>query len=178
MEVVLVACVAKNGVIGDKGKLPWRIKEELQHFKRVVIDYSHVACGFNTAISLPEALIYRLNDNKSKVHVVSHKNWVLNQRLFNSYNSFEELHDKMYSNGISRLFVIGGAATYKQALDGSYVDKMIITHLPDSYAGDVYFPEYDKDDFSIIKEEKRELFTIREYAKKVYKNGVKVVNYK
>jgi dihydrofolate reductase len=33
MEIVLVAAVAENGVIGRAGGLPWRLKSDLQHFR-------------------------------------------------------------------------------------------------------------------------------------------------
>ena len=37
-RVVLVAAVADNGVIGNRGGIPWRIPEDLRHFRRVTTD--------------------------------------------------------------------------------------------------------------------------------------------
>ena len=34
-RVVLVVAVAENGVIGQGGKLPWRLKSEMRHFRDV-----------------------------------------------------------------------------------------------------------------------------------------------
>ena len=34
-RIVLVAAVAENGVIGQGGKLPWRLKSEMRHFRDV-----------------------------------------------------------------------------------------------------------------------------------------------
>ena len=33
IEIVLVAAVAENGVIGRDGRLPWRIKSDMQFFR-------------------------------------------------------------------------------------------------------------------------------------------------
>ncbi len=35
MKIVLVVAVAENGVIGQSGKFPWRLKSELRHFRDV-----------------------------------------------------------------------------------------------------------------------------------------------
>src|SRR5215211_4514434 len=40
--VVLVAAVAANGVIGDRGTIPWRIPGEQAHFKRVTLGHTLV----------------------------------------------------------------------------------------------------------------------------------------
>ncbi len=49
------AIICKNalGYIGDKGRLLWHCKEELQHFARLTKD-STVLVGFNTFLQLPE----------------------------------------------------------------------------------------------------------------------------
>ena len=37
MKIVLVAAVGENSVIGRDGKLPWRLKSDLQHFRALTI---------------------------------------------------------------------------------------------------------------------------------------------
>ena len=34
MKIVLVAAIGENDVIGSDGKLPWRLKSDLQHFRK------------------------------------------------------------------------------------------------------------------------------------------------
>ena len=36
MEIVLVAAVARNGVIGRAGALPWRIRSDMQRFRALM----------------------------------------------------------------------------------------------------------------------------------------------
>src|SRR5919205_4384373 len=38
-KIYLVAAVAANGVIGRDGHLPWRLPEDLKHFKRITLGH-------------------------------------------------------------------------------------------------------------------------------------------
>ena len=38
-RIYLVAAVASNGIIGANGALPWRLPEDLQHFKRITLGH-------------------------------------------------------------------------------------------------------------------------------------------
>ncbi len=33
-QIVIIAAVADNGVIGQGGKMPWRLKSDMAHFTR------------------------------------------------------------------------------------------------------------------------------------------------
>lgn len=55
-RISLVAAVARNGVIGNKGALPWgHFPEDLAHFKRLTMGAA-VVMGWRTWESLPEAV--------------------------------------------------------------------------------------------------------------------------
>ena len=53
MNVALVAAVARNGVIGRDGGLPWRLPEDMAHFREVTIGHP-VVMGRRTWESLPD----------------------------------------------------------------------------------------------------------------------------
>src|SRR3954471_6012662 len=59
-KIYLVAAVASNGVIGVNGQLPWRLPEDLKHFKRLTLGHP-VIMGRRTWESLPAALPGRDN---------------------------------------------------------------------------------------------------------------------
>ena len=42
MSVAIIAAVGTNGVIGAKGALPWRLPEDLQHFKQLTMGHTLV----------------------------------------------------------------------------------------------------------------------------------------
>ena len=51
MEIVLIAAVAENGVIGRGGTMPWRLKSDMQHFRALTIG-KPVVMGRKTYLSL------------------------------------------------------------------------------------------------------------------------------
>ena len=55
MEIVLIAAVADNGVIGAGGAIPWRLKTDLQRFKTMTMG-KPVVMGRKTFISLRRPL--------------------------------------------------------------------------------------------------------------------------
>src|SRR3954462_7703868 len=59
-KVYLVAAVASNGVIGREGELPWRLPEDLKHFKRITLGHP-IIMGRRTWESLRGALPQREN---------------------------------------------------------------------------------------------------------------------
>src|SRR3954447_8478647 len=60
MQVVLVAAIGDNNVIGRGGRLPWHIRSDLQHFKKLTINRP-VIMGRNTFESIGKALPERTN---------------------------------------------------------------------------------------------------------------------
>src|SRR3954449_11435566 len=52
-ELALIAAVARNGVIGDRGGMPWRLPEDLQHLRRTTLGHP-VVMGRRTWDSLPD----------------------------------------------------------------------------------------------------------------------------
>src|SRR5881392_1373461 len=60
LKLYLVAAVAANGVIGRNGQLPWRLPEDLKHFKRLTLGHP-VIMGRRTWESLGRALPGRDN---------------------------------------------------------------------------------------------------------------------
>src|SRR3954470_23699091 len=59
-RIYLVAALAANGVIGRDGQLPWKLPEDLKHFKKLTLGHP-VIMGRKTWESLPKALPGREN---------------------------------------------------------------------------------------------------------------------
>jgi dihydrofolate reductase len=60
MDIVLIVAVADNGVIGSHGAIPWRLKSDMQRFKRMTIG-KPVVMGRKTFTSLGRPLPGRTN---------------------------------------------------------------------------------------------------------------------
>ena len=60
MKIVLVAAIGENNVIGRDGQLPWRLKSDLQHFRKVTLNRP-VIMGRKTYVSIGKPLPGRTN---------------------------------------------------------------------------------------------------------------------
>ncbi len=72
MKVALVAAVARGGVIGRDGGLPWRLPEDLAHFREVTMGHP-VVMGRRTWESLPER--FRPLPGRRNVVVTRSSDW-------------------------------------------------------------------------------------------------------
>ena len=52
-EVIIIAAVAKNNVIGKNNKIPWYIKDDFKHFRELTTNHP-IIMGKNTFLSLPK----------------------------------------------------------------------------------------------------------------------------
>lgn len=130
-EIVLIAAVARNGVIGRDNQLPWRLKSDLQHFKATTTG-SPILMGRHTWESLGRPLPGRRN-------LVVTRNLEYAAPGAEVFDSPEAALETMH--GAPRVFVIGGAELYRQILDQA--DRLLITEVWADVEGDAHFPEID-----------------------------------
>jgi dihydrofolate reductase len=143
-RVYLVAAVAKNGVIGAKGALPWHLPEDLKHFKKLTLGHP-VIMGRRTWDSLPRALPEREN-----IVLTRSAN-----RDIKGASVAASLHGALaLCIGEPTAFVIGGAEIYKIALP--LCDGLVMTEIDLACEGDTFFPEWDR---SAFRESQRETHT-------------------
>src|SRR5262249_16096749 len=146
-RVYLVAAVARNGVIGAKGKLPWHLPEDLRHVKKLTLGHP-VIMGRRTWDSLPNALPGREN-----IVVTRRANRDMpGASVTNSVEAAIAL-----CAGESVAFIIGGAGIFAETLP--IADGVVLTEIERDYEGDVYFPAWDR---SAWKETQREKHTSAE----------------
>ena len=138
----LIACVGKNHELGEKGKLVFRLKDDMDFFRKATIDHS-VLMGRKTWESLPSKLHSRKNIVVSRHPVkdadltVSH----LKQFIDDNKDTDEEI------------FVIGGGMIYFELLP--YAKNIYLTKVDAAVStADSFFPNFDESryDKNIIKE--------------------------
>ena len=134
--------VARNGVIGRDGGLPWRLKSDLQLFKRLTIG-KPVIRGRKTWDSLPfHPLPGRLN------HVLSRDGSFEPAKAVVCETFPEALamaREQAQDDGVDEVCVIGGAALFEMALPKAR--RLYITEVDAEPDGDVHFPRFDADDW-------------------------------
>jgi dihydrofolate reductase len=132
MRLYLVAAVAANGIIGADGKLPWRIPGELKHFKRLTMGHPLIM-GRKTWESLKGPLPGREN-----IVVTSDPDYrAPGAAVASSLEAAIAL-----CAGESLAFVIGGTQLFRDSLP--LADGMVLTEIHRDYAGDTWFPDWDR----------------------------------
>jgi len=135
-EIIIIAAMAENRVIGKDNAIPWSIKGNLAHFKEATMDFPCIM-GRKTWESLPKKpLPGRLNIVVSKTLTDNDFPDAQDVKVFSSLESAIE-----YCEEYEKVFICGGEAIYKQAMP--LANKLDLTLIPGQYDGDTYFPEID-----------------------------------
>jgi dihydrofolate reductase len=134
-QLVLVAAVARNGVIGRGQQLPWHLPEDLRHFRTATLGLP-VIMGRRTWDSLPAA---RRPLPGRRNLVVTRQPWwrAAGAEAVPSLDAALAL-----IAGAERACVIGGAELYAAALPQA--DELLLTEIDRDIDGDVHFPPWDR----------------------------------
>ncbi len=141
VKVALIAALANNNAIGNKGQLLIHLPADLKWFKQNTLDKT-IIMGRKTFETLPNgALAKRRN-------IVLTKKADYNAKNIEIAHNLEEL--KTLIEKEEKVFVIGGAEIYKEFLP--LADELIITRIYGDFEADRYFPKID---FSQWQEKQR-----------------------
>jgi len=136
-EIVLVAAVADNGVIGSRGAIPWRMKSDMQRFKAMTLG-KPVVMGRKTFVSLRRPLPGRTN-------IVITRDVDFRAGGAVATTSFAAARAVATGDALRRLAgeiaVIGGAEIYARWMD--VADRLEITEVHVRPEGDTYFAAID-----------------------------------
>jgi dihydrofolate reductase len=142
MQRSIVIAVASNGVIGHKNGLVWRLKADLQHFKKLTTSNT-IIMGRKTYESIGKPL-----PNRNNIVVSRNKNLKLEGCMVAT--SLEEALE-IASSLQKDIFVIGGAEIYTIALP--LVDIVYLTRVLATPTGDAYFDLGLLSNFDVIQSE-------------------------
>ena len=140
MRITIIAALARNGVIGHKGQIPWHLPADLAHFKRTTLGHTLVM-GRRTfestgALSGRRTLVLtRDPDWKPQPSEEG------GESLVEVAPSLQEAIDRAHDLGETELFICGGENVYRQALP--LADRMVLTRVEADPEGDTHFPEPD-----------------------------------
>ena len=139
-RVVLIAAVARNGVIGKGTALVWRDPEDQAHFRRTTLG-APVLMGRKTWDSLPER--FRPLPGRRNLVLTGQVGWQSpGAEAVASFAAALAL-----AVAAPRLLVIGGAEVYRLALP--WADELILTELDADFDGDAFFPAWDRAAFTL-----------------------------
>ncbi len=131
-RITLIAAVARNGVIGRAGTIPWRIPGDLPRFKRITLGHP-VIMGRRTWQSLGKPLPGRRNLVISRTP---------DPKLAGA-EVFASLDAALAACGqAEEVFVIGGTEAYREALPRA--QRLLLTEIDADIDGDAFFPPFDR----------------------------------
>ncbi len=137
MQIVLVAAIGENNVIGRNGQLPWRLKSDLQHFRRITINRP-VVMGRRTYESIGKPLKGRTNIVLTRDLGVVVPGGVLATSLDAALGYARE---DAIKRGVDEIMVIGGSDLFSDTM--AHASRLEITHVHASPPGDAFFPPID-----------------------------------
>jgi dihydrofolate reductase len=138
MQIVLIAAVAENGVIGADGAIPWRLKSDMRRFKAMTLD-KPVVMGRKTFESFPR----RPLPGRSNIVITRDPDY----RAAGAVVTTSMAAARAVATGdalrrfATEIAVIGGAEIYAQWLE--FVDRLEITEVHARPDGDTSFMAID-----------------------------------
>jgi dihydrofolate reductase len=136
---VLVAAVAENNVIGRDNALPWRLKSDMQHFRRLTIGRP-VVMGRKTYESIGKPLKDRTNIVVTRDRSYAPDGVVVADSL---EKAMDIAAADARQRGADSIAVIGGAGVFADSL--AIADRLEITLVHAEPPGDTFFPALDVD---------------------------------
>ncbi len=150
VELVSIAAVGANGVIGNskENEMPWRLgkyaeddfykkifrQADMAHFKQITGSHPLIM-GKNTWLSIPKK--YRPLKGRENIVLST------SMKLETGVHIYSSLEDAMhYVNQFEQVAIIGGSQLYLSTL--SFVNRLEITRLNESFKGDIFFPEINE----------------------------------
>lgn len=129
----LIVAVSANGVIGNAGKIPWRCKEDMAHFKRTTTGHA-VIMGRKTWDSLPPKM--RPLPERWNIVLTRHPETL---DLVNKMFCATSLDDALEraADFDHEPFIIGGADIYRLAMP--LVTRAFVTVIREEHEGDARF---------------------------------------
>ncbi len=114
INCTLIAAVDRNGTIGKEGKLPWRVRSEMEYFlKRVA--FSPIIMGKQTCLSLKKPINTGMNIVVTTDKEFKRDGFIAAQSLEDAFAILNGRH----------VYVAGGSSIYSQLLDIYEKDKTI-----------------------------------------------------
>ena len=146
MKISLIAAHAQNRVIGKNNDLPWHLPDDMKFFMNTTQGH-YCIMGRKNYDSIPA----KFKPLPKRTNIV-----ITRQKDFDApgcivFNSIDEGIELARKNGEQEVFIIGGAEIYRSALPSA--DLLYLTEIQAVIDGDVYFPEFSKEQWKEVSRE-------------------------
>ena len=155
-EIVAIAAVARNGVIGAGGDIPWRISEDWQRFKRLTMGQVLIM-GRKTFDSIGRPL-------PGRTTLVVTRNPAWRHDGVQVVSSVTAALDAAAAVAPGTIFVAGGGDIYRAAW--KVLARLEITEVDAAPEGEVRFPHIDAEDWVETARENRSGYAFVTYRRR------------
>lgn len=132
MIVTLIASVGQQLQLGKDNALLWKLKDDLQHFKRTTKGH-HIIMGRRTFESIGRILPHR-----TSIIITRQQDFYVDGALI--ANTLAQAIQLAKDAGDDEVFLVGGESIYREGLE--LCDKLIISHVDYQGPADCFFPSY------------------------------------
>ncbi|MBI2482436.1 MAG: dihydrofolate reductase [Candidatus Vogelbacteria bacterium] len=142
MEIVIIAAVAENSVIGNENSIPWKLPTDMARFRDITMGHA-VLMGRNTYKSIqPESRPLPGRDNIIITRDLDYRPdpYVL---VVNDFNQAVQV-----ATPSGKLFVAGGAEVYKLALP--HATSIVLTKVHARVEGNVIMPPINWPEWTLV----------------------------
>jgi dihydrofolate reductase len=157
MELVSVAALAENRVIGDGDDIPWAsIPEDRRQYRERV-------AGHPVIVGRRTFEMYEDLPGSAQI-VLSRSERDFDAPTAHHAGGVEEAIETAESLSADRAYVLGGAGIY--ALFQPHLDGMVLSRVPGEYEGDARYPAWDESEWELVAETAYDRFTLQEWARR------------
>jgi len=144
--LALIASVARNGAIGRGNDLVWDEPADKRYFRQTTMGCP-VVMGRKTWDSLP----VRFRPLPGRLNLVVTRDTAWHSPGATVAHSLDQAVALARAAQPPRVFVIGGAQLYAQAL--ALADQLLLTEIDADLPGDTFFPAWCREDFTEVRRE-------------------------
>lgn len=164
MCVILIAAIGKNNELGRNNDLMWRLKSDMDFFKRVTTGH-WVIMGRKSWESLP--VKFRPLPNRENAIIT--RDSAYNASGAQVFGTIQDAIEAAKASNATTAFIIGGGQIYAEALQSDLVQEMYLTHVQAEFTdADVHFPAFDASRWEVHLLETFEADERNEYAGSMY----------
>jgi len=155
--ISLIVATTSKGGIGKDGTLPWKLPEDMAHFKKVTMSapsgkMNAVVMGRKTWESIPEKfrpLAGRVNVVLSRKVAEPHFASPYPADVLTASSVEDALKQLGEQDNVSEIFAIGGESVYKDALSLPACGRIFMTRIAKDIECDTFFPAFDDSLFKV-----------------------------
>jgi dihydrofolate reductase len=153
MNLIIIAALTRDRVIGKDRKVPWDIPEDMQRFKKMTTGHP-VLMGRGTYETLSNRLTNR-------------RNVVLSSHPIAGVETFPTIAEALQAlSNEEDVYLIGGGEIFAQLLTSA--TELRLTIVDNQVKGDTFFPPYEHligTVFKLASREQHEGFSFEDYVR-------------